>query len=462
MSFVRRAEQNIADGVNDTSIQMNYIDAGLRLSRATAADPERYRDAFLPLASALWFEQKLERARAAASEATRRFPKSPDTWTMLGRVAFSQFVAVRGEGEAWSEEASAHLATALDSFEAAARCFGEPAARADQSALAAVLVEIGNVHVWKRDRVQAAEAYGTAIGWSPDTVDLGQVWSALAPPVAADGAPSALPEEFAKAVETGHALFLARTGGADPRDAGLLWWLGFELFQRKKYAESEQAFAASLAKRPDFVNAWYYVALARASEQDQEGALAAMKQGWSADIPTIVLAVQNGGENSTKKLLALADYFSDASARPERKLDAALLWEVLAAAAVTHAPYWSNLGLFLRDEGDRIEAAAKEPDRRLLMDLYERSYAAYLRALDLEPDNPILLNDTAVVLDYNLDRDLERALELYERAKVRAAEELAKPDAADREGLETALRDATNNAERVRRKILERKKPADE
>ena len=52
-----------------------------------------------------------------------------------------------------------------------------------------------------------------------------------------------------------------------------------------------------------------------------------------------------------------------------------------------------------------------------LGELWERILAAYERALELEPQNPNYLNDTAVVLHYYLIRDLDRARALYEETE---------------------------------------------
>ena len=114
--------------------------------------------------------------------------------------------------------------------------------------------------------------------------------------------------------------------------------------------------------------------------------------------------------------------------------------------------HWNNLGLFLRDEGERLELAAhakKEPppDAALLADLYERSYAAYQRALTLTPDDPQLLNDTALMLQYHLGRDRGEIEAMYRRSIALSEQRLADPALSpeDRERFETTLRDAKAN-----------------
>lgn len=64
-----------------------------------------------------------------------------------------------------------------------------------------------------------------------------------------------------------------------------------------------------------------------------------------------------------------------------------------------NAANWNNWGFFARESGK-----------------YEESYLAYRRALALDPRNARYLNDTALILMYHLDRDLERAAEWLEES----------------------------------------------
>ena len=65
-----------------------------------------------------------------------------------------------------------------------------------------------------------------------------------------------------------------RTWGADNQaDATLLWWLGWVRLQQKQYEPAEQAFTRCVAKFPEYVNSWFYVAVCRFSRQDQSGAV---------------------------------------------------------------------------------------------------------------------------------------------------------------------------------------------
>src|SRR5262245_21410276 len=63
MAFARRAARHVADGVTDSSVEMNFMDAKEKLLEAVQADAARYHDAFVPLAESAWFVEDLETAR---------------------------------------------------------------------------------------------------------------------------------------------------------------------------------------------------------------------------------------------------------------------------------------------------------------------------------------------------------------------------------------------------------------
>lgn len=70
-----------------------------------------------------------------------------------------------------------------------------------------------------------------------------------------------------------------------------------------------------------------------------------------------------------------------------------------AARRFDRAEWWNNYAFFCRETGQ-----------------YEESYQAYSRCIELAPDNARWVNDTGLILLYHLDRDLDRAEELFLRA----------------------------------------------
>jgi len=78
------------------------------------------------------------------------------------------------------------------------------------------------------------------------------------------------------------------------------------------------------------------------------------------------------------------------------------------------AEWWNNYAFFCRETGQ-----------------YEQSYAAYSRCIELAPENARWVNDTGLILLYHLDRDLDHAQELFQRAVRLGQEACDNPFASD-------------------------------
>jgi tetratricopeptide (TPR) repeat protein len=90
---------------------------------------------------------------------------------------------------------------------------------------------------------------------------------------------------------------------------------------------------------------------------------------------------------------------------------------------------------------------------------YEEAYEAYREALSLSPDDPSILNDTALILQYHLNRDLDYAKELYLRA-VEQSRRIIEDEQASKDekaAARTALRDAMTNLKKMDRKNKRRR-----
>lgn len=110
------------------------------------------------------------------------------------------------------------------------------------------------------------------------------------------------------------------------------------------------------------------------------------------------------------------------------------VYRALLEAGPKTASMWNDYALMCRDTRD-----------------YAESYRAYAAALAIDDTDPRTLNDTALVLDYHLNRD-DEARPLYEKA-IRLAEEELKQLGLTTERkayLRLALRDAKNNLARLR------------
>jgi hypothetical protein len=451
MAFARRAEGYVADGVMDSSVGMNFIDAVDLLGQALRADPERYADGFLPLAGAAWYVSNPEVARWAAERAVEAQPESVEAWLLRARIALKAYTELASDAAA-APEADALWSQAELSFRRVRELAAAPEDERGAVLLAAAAREHGDTFAWKQRGAEATEAYGTAAAWDPAGFPYRQAYDALR------GLKAELEDErpfgFRAALELAHAELVARGKEAAPEAGNLLWWLGWARFVAADWTGSEQAFAAALALGPEYANAWFYVGLARQYRQDSEGALAAMHAGWDAD-PAAMVAVAASAGGALRAFENLLGWC--ASQETPRNLDAAFLAEMLAQAFPTEPRHWNNLGLFLRDEGERLELEAfqaklPEPDAAVTDPLYERALAAYERALELSPDDPQLLNDTALMLIYHVGPDFPRAQTMFERAIALIGEHLADPALGpeDRQRFEQSKTDAEENLQRVR------------
>ncbi len=111
---------------------------------------------------------------------------------------------------------------------------------------------------------------------------------------------------------------------------------------------------------------------------------------------------------------------------------------------------WLRMGAprDLETEGSPAELAARAQEWvERARDSMERSYRAYRAALEVEPFDPYLLRDTALVLVYSLHRDLDLAVEWLESAAEIGQETLARmaEDDEERDGLTEVVGDSHEN-----------------
>lgn len=440
MAFVYKARKYIREGVNLGTVGMHYGDAVTYLGNATQAEGETYADAFLPLAEAAWHSQALDVARVAAERAVTLAPGDADALVMLGEVAFSQFVSKNG-AEATQAEADADWQAAVDAFERAAAVKDAAAATA-----AHALKKAGDAYVWRGDLERAGARYAEALGLDPTRVDLGQVLNSLG----RDG--------FLACVEAGATAFTQRYGERSTSDATLRWWLGWSRLEHQDYAGAQEAFAAAYTKWPAYINCNWYLGLCAYHQQDYDKAIELIARNFDL-APADLAGSLNGNFGLNERIV---EYLIGQCAKDGKLLEAAKLSEALGLAAQTVARHWNNAGLFYRDNADRL-GQAKDADPLELERLYEKSLACYETALSLEPENPNFLNDTAVVLHYNLGRDLERALELYKQSYAAAVKALERTDLSeeDRAVIQIAHRDSKNNRRLLERQLEEAREAAE-
>ncbi len=474
MAFVRRAEGLIAEsrantGLPQNTIQMNFTSGYERLSSVLPGNERLFRDGWITLARAAWHEAAVRSdpedahavrgvARDAAERAVAFYPSHVDAHLMLGRVTLSQFVSDMPEGAEGPDQwgpAAPHWTAAVRSFSVALELARPTKDNETHQMLAATAgTQLGNTLMWKSNRASAAGAYARAISWAPWAVDFTTVYNLLFDEESEEPLKHVL-----AALESGQSSYVKHFGADTEGDATTLWWLGWAYLQQGgRSAESAEAFSKVLAKWPAYVDAWYYLYVARYGNEDWNGAAEALAQGWRADGTTMLNLMKEG---DVPQNVARVEYLKSVAFAASELDQAIALAEVNAETQPTVAVHWNDVGYFLRlraEELRTLEAQASSSPTEGAQDpgalpakssaeLFQAAWDAYARALVLEPENPQLINDGAVILQFGLKRDFELARSMYQKAQVLASAALASPDlgATLRESYGRAQEDARRN-----------------
>lgn len=444
MGFHFVAKQRMAENAGGAIIGMNFADSVTYLKSALKADSARYWDAQLALAESAWFTQELDTAISAALQATQLAPKSANAHYLLGQIAFSQFVAAQADAAA-KESAPQHAQRAQSAFQTTIDLLADSQLPQDRSFRAQAATKLGNLHCWRKEKEAAIQSYGLALGLDPSTVDFATVLGSMNAQFEKDG-----PTAFLAALDLGALNFPKVWGPENNGDATLLWWLGWARLEQAQYEAAETAFAGAVKKWPQYYNAWFFIGVSRYSRQDYNGAITALLRHYEENKDDLVSTVMQ----NPARYLAVLDFLIGKCAG-ERNLEAGMFSEVQALAAPEVSRYWNNAGLFYRDAAERPRHSENAEERARAMQWVEKAYELYSRALAVEPENPAYLNDTAVMLHYYLDRDLERAKEMYKQANARAKVLLERKDLKpdERELYRIAERDSRNNLARLEKGI---------
>ena len=133
---------------------------------------------------------------------------------------------------------------------------------------------------------------------------------------------------------------------------------------------------------------------------------------------------------------------------PDDALERTLAFNELVV--MTYPDRWgflyNNAGLAARDLG---VMAAEKGEADTAEKLWERSYQHYVKAVELSPTDARIVNDCGLMLIYYLNRELDKARDLCERAIAIGAAQLAElpidTSEVDRHLLEEAVGDAWQN-----------------
>jgi tetratricopeptide (TPR) repeat protein len=273
---------------------------------------------------------------------------------------------------------------------------------------------------------------------------------------------------------------------SQPDNAILLWYLGraqvahADALRAKSqwdaagsaYAQASETYGRYQVLAPqhgDAVNQWLAICwLSRGrmaiERGDLEQARAAYDQAFAADA-RVAEQDQNGrplitddfGHFYAGGLDLIGRAITDAST-PKALADGLAHYErIIGRHPGRFGFVYNNAALCARDLGVAIERAAREEQDQAkaqaqlkeALALWEKSYAFYEKAVELEPEDPRIVNDCGLMLVYHLHRDYERARELFDAAIAIGERQLAElsedtPEDA-RHSLEEAVGDAYQN-----------------
>ncbi|MEZ6015283.1 MAG: hypothetical protein R3F49_09230 [Planctomycetota bacterium] len=447
------AEEQVAGGSRGGNPGFHYNDAQSFLKLALAANPDAYPDAWRTLADASRKGGDGEGAEVAVRGALQRLDGDPRTNMLAAEILVANGVADLGaEDEAVKAAAQAKVREGIAHAERAAALLGSD--RRNAAALASAHAQRGVAQLWLGDKDAAVKAYADAMEWDPTQLDFGQLWGSLQDE-------NQRPTVFVAALAEGAKRFEKRWGKATNADSTMLWWLGFGEQTIAKYEDAEAHFLSAVKKFPAYTNSWWYAGMCRYFRQDYPGAVAHWREHAAASRENLVASISENLAGNDQILLYVEGKRFGNGDDAAGVADAAFIAGVRADATPTNHRIWNNLGLFCRDAGDLLKRAGKDGDEyHTVSEYYERAYSAYERANELAPGKPYYMNDWAVILHYCLDRDHQKALDLYANA-TEIAERMLKQGGLDDEekGLvEIALRDSKSNRARLVKLLEERKK----
>lgn len=434
------------------AIGLAFGDAVSYLQLALDRDPETFGDAWVTLAHASWYSTELERAEKSILKAVEHDPKSALVRSVQGEIYFSLYKDLVGQTAKGETADRAHAKTALTSFSRAADL--TPGSNDAAPKQFAIWRQMGNVHAWLADLPKAGECFTEALSWDPQMMDYNLMWQSLAP--------KGDMKLFNSSLEAGLAGYKKRFGENGEGAAMLLWWLGYGEMTAKEYEKAQVAFIESVERNKGYANSWFYVGMCRYYQADYAGACEGWLAYWDIDPTSLVTTIRGNVAANVPILDYAAGKVSEAGYGGQNMIANLTLAEkmnqVLSATQPGNPVFWNNLGLLRRDIGEMTMRSRRDTPAEDIIKIYESSYEAYSKALSFAPADPGYLNDAAVLLQYYLGRDLDKARGYYEKAQVEAQKvidkegwnSLPQKDRANEETrIRTALRDGADNIRKM-------------
>jgi tetratricopeptide (TPR) repeat protein len=233
----------------------------------------------------------------------------------------------------------------------------------------------------------------------------------------------------------------------EPNNELHYWYRGSQYYAQgpKAWKETRDDFLKVMELNPTYTSAYFFLAngaMARGAQLSNAGDQPTAEKAYTSAAKFWALYLEGfSGEHfnqqkaaGAKALKDSADNMNWLAGKANDPMHRIILLKYATTASPDNGDAWNNLALNYRDTGQA-----------------ERSRAAYYKALALNPDDPQLMNDYAVIFHYYLKNEDAKVRDLYTRAIARATEMLESGSVpeSDVERIKTALRDAKNNLEKL-------------
>jgi len=379
-------------------------------ARAALEGMPHSRDAGMLLAQALYGRSRIDEAEKQVVRVLKDHPGDGGAEFLLGEILFFRAGKAARAGD--SKAAAVLRRRAEEHYRKAL------AGRADR---AKTLRRLGDLATYEGAMEKALGLYGKALALDSSQAPHSWLYEKCAP-------------------ARGTKLYLeaaaAREKAGDKKGAAyLLAWAGTYLEKQKKWKKARGVYEKSFALDPEgqwrslYRAGWcsWWLGL----KGDAEKAFLLLARTRRPEFCDMLGSLGAEGETAAAMMHALASA-AVAEGRTADARDLSLLLATLRGRAMD----WNNYAFLCRETGR-----------------YEDAWQSYLRALSKAPDNPRILNDAALILQYHLHRNLKLARKLYLKAIASARKILADKNAkpADKSEAASALRDARSNLARLKK-----------
>lgn len=400
------------------------MEDSLKFTRKAVELNQESAEPCMDLAYTLYTLYDFVGADEAAAKALERDPASTETLLLRGDLAYNSYTQALGAG-APAEESDAILTNAIT--------FYTDAAKRDEMQTRSHM-GMGSLYEWAQKWNEAAQAYHQALLRDPELI---QAYARLLIVFRKDNVEGKLSSNLDEII----ALMEKQFPDDAARRATPYYYQAIAYMQEGDYVKCKETLDKSLTLNPQFEAAVDYYRFRAAYESgDRNAAADKLISMLRVNLNSLVYFMQNDSEFTSKVYMAVRFIAFDLG-NAGRTEDARDLNACLLTLVTNDASLYNDYALGCRETRS-----------------YEEAYNAYVQAIALDSENPIYLNDAALILQYYLRRDLDEAERLYtlslEKAQYRLDNE-ADFSQVQLDDARLALRDAGNNLNLLQQGITE-------